>query len=79
MILLPRRSSRIGAQQRPHRRLFQIKATKAPQKAVKYQDSPKGDQRSDNCTRLEAPSSCKTVDGIVSAQRWCIIYSRKPK
>jgi len=53
-------------------------AAKVPQKAVKYQDTPKGDQRCDNCALFEAPSSCKTVDGTVSAQGWCIVYAKKP-
>jgi hypothetical protein len=53
-------------------------AAKVPQKAVKYQDTPKGDQRCDNCALFEAPSSCKTVDGVIAAQGWCIVYAKKP-
>ncbi len=53
-------------------------AAKVPQKAVKYQDTPKGDQNCGNCTLFEAPSSCKTVDGTVSEQGWCIVYAKKP-
>ena len=53
-------------------------AAKAPQKAVKYQDTPKGDQRCENCALFEAPSSCKTVDGTISPQGWCIVYAKKP-
>jgi nitrous oxide reductase len=52
-------------------------AAKAPQKAVKYQDTPKGEQRCDNCALFEAPSSCKTVDGIVSPEGWCMVYAKK--
>jgi hypothetical protein len=52
-------------------------AAKAPQKAVKYQDTPKGEQRCDNCALFEAPSSCKTVDGTISPQGWCIVYAKK--
>jgi hypothetical protein len=51
---------------------------KVPQKAVKYQDTPKGDQTCDNCALFEAPSSCKTVDGTVSPQGWCMVYAKKP-
>jgi len=50
---------------------------KASQKVVKYQDTPKGDQRCENCIQFEAPSSCKTVDGTVSPQGWCIVYVKK--
>ena len=53
-------------------------AAKVPQKAVKYQDTPKGEQRCDNCALFEPPSSCKTVDGTIAAQGWCIVYAKKP-
>ena len=53
-------------------------AAKAPQKAVKYQDTPKGEQRCENCALFEAPSSCKTIDGTISPQGWCIVYAKKP-
>ncbi len=53
-------------------------AAKAPQKAVKYQDTPKGDQACENCALFEAPSSCKTVDGTISPQGWCMVYAKKP-
>jgi cytoskeletal protein CcmA (bactofilin family) len=49
-------------------------AAKASQKIVKYQDTPKGDQRCENCVQL----SCKTVDGTVAAQGWCMVYAKKP-
>jgi hypothetical protein len=52
-------------------------AAKVPQKAVKYQDTPKGEQRCDNCALFEPPSSCKTVDGTIAAQGWCIVYAKK--
>ena len=53
-------------------------AAKAPQKIVKYQDTPKGEQRCENCVQFEAPSTCKTVDGTVTAQGWCMVYAKKP-
>jgi len=53
-------------------------AAKVPQKAVKYQDTPKGEQRCDNCALFEPPSSCKTVDGTIAAEGWCIVYAKKP-
>ena len=53
-------------------------AAKASQKTVKYQDTPKGEQRCENCLQFEAPSACKTVDGTVAAQGWCIVYVKKP-
>ena len=53
-------------------------AAKASQQSVKYQDTPKGELRCDNCLQFEAPSSCKTVDGSVAAQGWCMVYAKKP-
>jgi hypothetical protein len=53
-------------------------AAKASQKIVKYQDTPKGEQRCENCIQFEAPSTCKTVDGTVAAQGWCMVYAKKP-
>jgi hypothetical protein len=52
-------------------------AAKASQKIVKYQDTPKGEQRCENCMQFEAPSTCKTVDGTVAAQGWCMVYAKK--
>ena len=52
-------------------------AAKASQKIVKYQDTPKGEQRCDNCELFEAPSSCKNVDGTIAAQGWCVVYRKK--
>ena len=52
-------------------------AAKAPQKVVKYQDTPKGEQRCDNCDLFEAPSSCKNVDGTIAPQGWCIVYRKR--
>jgi len=52
-------------------------AAKLSQKAVFYQDSPKGDQRCDNCSLFQPPSACKSVDGDVSPSGWCKIYVHK--
>ena len=53
-------------------------AAKASQKSVKYQDTPKGDARCENCTLFEAPNSCKTVEGTISPEGWCMVYVKKP-
>jgi hypothetical protein len=50
---------------------------KTPQKNVKYQDTPKGDQRCENCKQFEPPSACKVVDGTISPQGWCTVYMKK--
>ena len=53
------------------------RAAKMTQQAVKYQDTPKGEQRCDNCTLFQAPASCQNVDGTIAAQGWCILYRKK--
>jgi hypothetical protein len=50
---------------------------KMSQAAVAYQDSPKGDRTCAGCSLFQAPSSCKTVDGTISANGWCKIWVKK--
>jgi hypothetical protein len=50
---------------------------KVAQTAVAYQDSPKGAQRCDGCSLFLAPNSCKVVDGQISSQGWCSLFSAK--
>jgi hypothetical protein len=52
-------------------------AAKVSQQVVKYQDTPKGEQRCETCAQFEPPSTCKTVDGTVAAQGWCLVYAAK--
>jgi hypothetical protein len=54
------------------------RAAKASQKSVKYQGSPKGDARCDNCALFEAPNACKTVEGPIAPEGWCMVYAKKP-
>jgi hypothetical protein len=52
-------------------------AAKVSQKAVAYQDAPKGSQQCDNCGLFQPPNACKTVDGTISPKGWCRIYQKK--
>ena len=52
------------------------KAAKVSQKAVAYQNSPKGDQNCANCRLFTGPNSCKQVEGAVSPNGWCRIWSK---
>ena len=52
------------------------RAAKISQSVVKYQDSPKGEQKCSNCKLFTAPSSCQTVDGTISPDGWCSIYQK---
>jgi uncharacterized membrane protein len=54
------------------------RAAKMTQKAVGYQDSPKGDRQCDGCNLFEGPKACKTVDGEISPKGWCRIWVKKP-
>ena len=52
--------------------------TKASQKVVAYQETPRGQQRCDNCRQFEPPSSCKVVDGTIVPSGWCKVYVKNP-
>jgi len=55
----------------------EVAFAKATQKAAGYQDTPKGEQRCDNCSQFEAPSSCKIVEGEINPGGWCRVYVKK--
>lgn len=45
---------------------------------AQYQDTPKGDQRCDNCLHFVAESNtCKVVEGQVSPSGWSILWAKK--
>jgi High potential iron-sulfur protein len=60
----------VAAETRP------AQAAKISQSVVKYQDSPKGEQKCSNCKLFTAPNACQTVDGTVSPDGWCMIYQK---
>jgi hypothetical protein len=51
---------------------------KTAQKAVAYQETPKGELRCDNCKQFEPASSCKVVEGTINPAGWCKVYIKKP-
>lgn len=51
--------------------------SKAPQMTVQYQDKPKDGKACATCNFFEAPSSCKSVEGSISPQGWCMLYAAK--
>jgi hypothetical protein len=51
--------------------------TKVPQNSVSYQAKPKGAQRCDGCTNFQPPSACKMVEGEISPQGWCSLFTKK--
>jgi Rieske Fe-S protein len=52
-------------------------AAKMAQKAVQYQDTPKGDQECSNCSLFQEPNSCTLVDGEISPKGWCKFWVKK--
>jgi hypothetical protein len=54
-----------------------IAQAKVPQKTVSYQATPKGEQRCDGCSNFQPPNACKTVEGEISPQGWCSLFTKK--
>lgn len=50
---------------------------KISQADAKYQATPKGNQRCDNCVNFQPPNACKFVQGDISASGWCQLYAPK--
>ena len=50
---------------------------KVAQSVARYQDSPHGDERCDNCNYFEPPNACKLVEGPISPQGWCTLWAKK--
>jgi secreted PhoX family phosphatase len=50
---------------------------KVAQSAVQYQTSPKNGQQCNSCSHFKAPSSCEVVDGSISPNGWCALYTKK--
>lgn len=46
-------------------------------KAMSYRPTPNGNQRCDNCANWQPPGGCKLVDGAISPNGWCILYTPK--
>jgi len=44
---------------------------------IQYQDSPKGDQRCDNCTHWQPPNACAIVEGPIAPNGWCAAWAPK--
>ena len=50
---------------------------KISQADAKYQGTPKGDQRCDDCISFQPPNACKFVQGNISPSGWCQLFSPK--
>jgi hypothetical protein len=50
---------------------------KFSQQMAKYQSTPKGAARCDNCSQFVPASTCKVVEGPVNVAGWCALYAAK--
>jgi len=51
---------------------------KVTQASVNYQSQPKAEQKCGKCNNfIAASNSCKLVDGKISAEGWCSLWSKK--
>jgi hypothetical protein len=68
----------IGAVSLAGRANAQQVATKAKQKAVMYQQTPKDGKQCSGCQQFQAPSSCRIVEGEINPNGYCILFAKKP-
>ena len=54
-----------------------IADSKTPQKAAMYQEQPKDGKMCSTCMQFQAPDACKLVDGKISPNGWCQLYTPK--
>ena len=52
-------------------------AAKLKKKTVNYKDEPEGDKNCANCKHFVADNACKKVDGEISPNGWCSLWSKK--
>lgn len=50
---------------------------KLSQAVAKYQGEPKGSQSCNVCANFQPPSACKLVEGTISPNGWCLLFSPK--
>lgn len=50
---------------------------KIGQADAKYQATPKGDQHCDGCVNFQPPKACKFVQGDISPNGWCQLFTPK--
>jgi hypothetical protein len=49
---------------------------KVSKEIAKYQDSPKDGHKCSECTFFEPPKSCKAVEGDISPDGWCQLWTK---
>lgn len=57
-----------------------LHAAKAAQSAVKYQDTPKDDEKCSDCVHfIPKTNECKVVEGSIDPEGWCNLFQVSPK
>jgi hypothetical protein len=51
--------------------------TKASQKLVAYQSTPKEGHACVTCQYFQPPNACKVVEGTISSAGWCNLWAQK--
>lgn len=54
------------------------KGKKVSKAQAKYQDKPKDKQQCAVCSNFVAPNSCNLVEGKISPNGWCSLFTQKP-
>ena len=54
-------------------------AQKTPKTAVSYQDKPNNGQKCADCNFFQPPKACSVVDGDISPDGWCKLFTPKTK
>lgn len=50
---------------------------KVPKASVNYRDQPNGDKQCSKCTFFIAPNSCQRVEGTISPEGYCDLFTEK--
>jgi hypothetical protein len=55
---------------------YSARAAKMSRPSVSYQPSPKNGAKCANCSLFQPPNACQSVEGPISPNGWCSIYSK---
>lgn len=58
-------------------RLSVAQTGKISKAQAQYRDRPKDDQKCGNCLHFIAPDSCSLVEGNISPDGWCMLWTQK--
>ena len=47
------------------------------QQAAQYRDHPNGEHKCAGCSHFKPPQSCGVVEGTISPNGWCLMFSPK--